>query len=141
MTLDVPVGDAFLIDSNVLIDISTRDADWYAWSSAVLALCFRAGPVHINPVIYSEISARYGDPRELDQLVPASAYKRLPIPYRAAFLAGKAHEAYRRRGGIRTATLPDFFIGAHALVEGLTIVTRDARRYREAFPQVRVVAP
>ena len=141
MTPEVPVGDAFLIDSNVLIDVSTRDTEWYGWSSAVLAACFRAGPVHINPVIYSEVSARYADPRELDQFVPSTAYKRLPIPYPAAYLAGQAHQADRRRGGIRLATLPDFVIGAHALVSGLTIVTRDARRYRDAFPQVRVVAP
>ena len=141
MTLDVPVGDAFLIDSNVLIDVASRDPDWYDWSSAVLTACFWAGAWVVNGLIYSEISARYSDPRDLDRFVPASAYKRLPIPYSAAYLAGQAHQAYRKRGGVRAATLPDFFIGAHALVSGLTIVTRDARRYRDAFPQVRVVAP
>ncbi len=141
MTPEVRVGDAFLIDSNVFIDVATRDSEWFNWSRAIIADCLRAGPTHINPVIYSEISARFGDPRELDLFVPTSTYKRLAIPYSAAYLAGHAHVLYRRRGGIRTATLPDFFIGAHALVGGLTIVTRDARRYCEAFPQVRVVAP
>ncbi|MDP3209852.1 MAG: type II toxin-antitoxin system VapC family toxin [Rhodoglobus sp.] len=140
MTSEVPVGESFLIDSNVLLDIFGR-GPWAVWSNNAVAACLRAGPVHINPVIYSEISVTFPDPLELDLLVPSTSFRRSPIPYPAAFLAAKAHQAYRRRGGTRTATLPDFFIGAHALVEGLTIVTRDARRYRDAFPQVRVVAP
>ncbi len=141
MTPEVRVGDAFLIDSNVLIDILVADTDWLDWSRQVLATCLRTGPVHINPVIYAEIGARFADPRELDEFVPPSSFKRSALPYSAAFLAGRAHQAYRLRGGVRLATLPDFFIGAHALVSGLTIVTRDARRYRDAFPRVRVVAP
>jgi predicted nucleic acid-binding protein len=140
MTPDVPLGEAFLVDSNVLIDIF-GGGPWAAWSADVVAACLRAGPVHINPVIYAEISMSFDDPREIDDLVPATDFRRSPIPYAAAFLAAKAHQSYRRRGGTRSSTLPDFFIGAHALVEGLTLVTRDARRYRDAFPQVRVVAP
>ncbi len=141
MTADIRVGDAFLIDSNVLVDVLVLDAEWLDWSSRVLATCLRTGPVHINPVIYAEIAAGFADLRQLDEFVPPSSFKRSAIPYPAAYLAGRAHQGYRRRGGVRAATLPDFFIGAHALVEGLTIVTRDARRYRDAFPQVRVVAP
>ena len=139
-TPDIRVGDAFLIDSNVLIDIMWGESAWGQWSEEVLATCLRCGPAFINPIIYSEISVRFTDPRELDQLVSAQL-KPLPIPYPAAFLAAKAHQAYRRRGGNRLSTLSDFFIGAHALVEGLTVVTRDARRYQDAFPDVRVVAP
>jgi len=137
---DIRVGDAFLIDSNVLIDVMTGANEWLEWSESTLAACLRAGPAYMNPIIYAEVSVRFSDPRELDQLM-APQLKRLPIPYPAAFLAGKAHQAYRSRGGSRAATLPDFFVGAHALVEGLTVVTRDVRRYREAFPDVRLVAP
>ncbi len=137
---EVPVGESFLIDSNVLLDILGAGL-WAAWSKEVVATCLRAGPVHINPIVYAEISMTFGDPSELDALVPPSVFRRLPIPYSAAFLAAKAHQAYRRRGGSRVATLPDYFIGAHALVDGLTVVTRDPKRYRDAFPQVRVVAP
>jgi predicted nucleic acid-binding protein len=137
---EVPIGESFLIDSNVLLDILGAGA-WASWSKDVVAACLRAGPVHINPVVYAEISMTFTDPTELDDFVPPSVFRRLPVPYPAAFLAAKAHQAYRRRGGLRVATLPDFFIGAHALVDGLTVVTRDPRRYRDAFPQVRVVAP
>ena len=139
-TTEGPVGESFLIDSNVLLDILGA-GPWAAWSQDVVAACLRAGPVHINPVVYAEISMTFANPIELDALVPPSVFRRFSIPYPAAFLAAKAHQAYRRRGGSRAATLPDFFIGAHALVDGLTVVTRDPRRYRDAFPQVRVVAP
>ena len=130
-----------LVDTNVLVDVLENDPDWADWSIAQLRAQAQIHRLVINPVIYAEISMAFDDPREIDDLVPATDFRRSPIPYAAAFLAAKAHQSYRRRGGTRSSTLPDFFIGAHALVEGLTLVTRDARRYRDAFPQVRVVAP
>lgn len=134
-------GRGFLIDSNVLIDIISADHDWSAWSESALAKAARLGPVHINPIIYAEVSRAYLDISTLDAALPSADLRRAPLPYAAAFLAGKAHAAYRRRGGTRMATLPDFFIGAHALVDRLTLVTRDPRRYRHAFPDLRLVAP
>ena len=59
----------------------------------------------------------------------------------AGFLAGKAYREYRRRGGARTSPLPDFFIGAHAAVSALTLLTRDAGRFRTYFPTVRLITP
>jgi predicted nucleic acid-binding protein len=94
-----------------------------------------------NPLIYAEISTRFTSIEELDELIPIDVFRRVPIPYQAAFLAGKAHAAYRRRGGTRITTLPDFFIGAHALVSGHTILTRDTRRFRQYFPSVELIAP
>ena len=62
-------------------------------------------------------------------------------PRSALFLAGKAFRRYRAAGGARTGVLPDFFIGAHASVEGWPLLTRDAGRYRGYFPKVRLIAP
>ncbi len=136
-----PRGRGYLVDSNVLIDVVTEDSHWQDWSDRTLAAAARSGPVFINPIIYAEVSARFPDIKTLESAIPPDVLRRAPLPFAAAFVAGKAHGAYRRRGGARTATLPDFFIGAHALVERLTLVTRDARRYRHAFPDLDIVAP
>jgi predicted nucleic acid-binding protein len=137
--LTEPVG--FLLDSNVLLDVITEDPAWAEWSATAIAQAIRSGPVFINPIVYAEVSVRFESIAELDDRMPTSTLRRAPLPFAAGFLAAKAHEAYRRRGGTRTRILPDFLIGAHAVVESLTLVTRDARRYRNAFPSLRVVAP
>ncbi|MEO5534375.1 MAG: type II toxin-antitoxin system VapC family toxin [Pseudolysinimonas sp.] len=133
--------EAFLIDSNVLLDIVTDDPVWGEWSSLTLAESVRRGRTLINPLIYAEVSVGFDHIDDLDRRMPESVLTRAPLPYRAGFLAAKAHNAYRRRGGTRVATLPDFFIGAHAVVDGLTLVTRDARRYRSAFPTLKLLTP
>ena len=68
-------------------------------------------------------------------------FLRLELPYEAAFVAGRAFSLYRGRGGTRTSPMPDFYIGAHALVSRLTLVTRDTNRYRTYFPDLQLVAP
>ena len=134
-------GDRFLVDSNIVLDILTADREWHSWSAETLASAARSGPTFINPIVFSEIAVGFGDLAELDERLPATVLRRAPLPYSAAFLAAKAHQAYRRRGGTRVATLPDFYIGAHAVVEGLTLITRDPRRYRTAYPGVRLITP
>lgn len=136
----------FLIDTNVLLDIATNDPVWAEWSAGALARSIRTGPVYINPLIYAEASVGFGSAglgsiNEIDERMPAHVLRRAPLPYAAGFLAAKAHQAYRRRGGSRASTLPDLYIGAHAVVENLTLVTRDARRYRTAFPTLRMLSP
>jgi len=37
--------------------------------------------------------------------------------------------------------LPDFLIGAHALVERCPLLTRDQRRYRQAFSGLKLITP
>ena len=95
----------------------------------------------VNPLIYAEVSIGFDRIEDLDEALDPSIFQRRPLPWEAAFLAGKSFLRYRRRGGTRSSTLPDFYIGAHALVEGLTLVTRDAARYRTYFPRLALVAP
>lgn len=132
---------ATLVDSNVLIDIATDDPDWSEWSSSALEEAAAAGLLAINPIIYAEVSARYDLAEEVNRVLPAEDYLRLALPWEAAFLAGRCFVVYRRRGGARHSPLPDFYIGAHAAVTGMTLLTRDATRYRSYFPKLRIVAP
>ena len=130
-----------LVDSNVLIDVFSQDSAWMDWSSRALGELGSEGPLVINAVIYAEVSHRYSSKELLDRELPEDVFIRESIPWAAAFLAGKAHAEYRRRSGHRRSPLPDFFIGAHAAVAGLRLLTRDATRYRTYFPTVDLIAP
>ena len=130
-----------LVDSNVILDLLTEDEKWLDWSEQALSEAAEAGPLVIKPVIYAEISVRFRSVEDLDEAIPSNDYLRAALPWSAAFLAGKAFVDYRRRGGTRTSTLPDFFIGAHAAAGDLTLLTRDVARYRTYFPTVRLIAP
>ncbi len=134
-----PTG--YLIDSNVLLDIATEDPHWYQWSSTVLTTTARTAPLLINPLIYAEVSANYDTIEELDDALPERLFRRVPLPYPAGFVAARAFLTYRSRGGERRSPLPDFYIGAHAAVDRLTLVSRDTRRYRGYFPSVELIAP
>jgi predicted nucleic acid-binding protein len=129
-----------LVDSNVLLDVITSDPKWLDWSVNRLESSLSQG-LAINPIVYAELTAAFHRSDELDRALDFSELKRLPLPYTAAFRAGRVFLEYRRRGGGRLSPLPDFFIGAHAEVEGLMILTRDAKRYRTYFPKVRLIAP
>jgi predicted nucleic acid-binding protein len=130
-----------LIDANVLLDVTMEDSEWLDWSAAMLAQAGRDGALYINPIIYAEVAYGFDHIDELDEALPPAHYRRAELPWPAAFVAAKAFVRYRRAGGVRRSPLPDFYIGAHAAVSGLTLLTRDARRYREYFPTVRIVAP
>jgi predicted nucleic acid-binding protein len=131
-----------LVDANVLLDIATRDAVWFSWSAARLAEAAALGGAAINPVIYTELIPAYSTTQELDEvLVPVQRFLRLDLPYTAAAPAARAYAAYRKAGGVKTAPLPDFFIGAHAEAAGLILLTRDAARYRTYFPGVQLICP
>ena len=132
---------ATLVDANVIIDIVSEDSHWADWSSWQLGEASGRGHVVINPVIYAELAAGYDSLEELDDAVPATFYHRAALPWESAFLASKVFQMYRRRGGSRSAVLPDFFIGAHAAVADMTLLTRDARRYRTYFPKLRIISP
>jgi predicted nucleic acid-binding protein len=130
-----------LVDSNVLLDIATDDPIWSAWSQQALADAAADGQLMINALIYAEVSVGFPMIEDLNDALPADLYLRAPLPYEAAFLAGKAFVTYRKRGGEKTAPLPDFYIGAHAAIVGCRLLTRDAKRYRTYFPDVEILAP
>lgn len=130
-----------LVDSNILLDVATEDPKWGSRSSAALEKAAETNLLAINAIIYAEVSIRYATIEELEDAIPPEAFRRDPLPYEAAFLAGKAFVAYRRRGGRRSTPLPDFYIGAHAAVAGYHLLTRDATRYRTYFPTVHLTSP
>lgn len=132
---------AILVDSNVLLDIATKDEKWFAWSSIAVERAANDAQLVINPLIYAEISIGFRRIEDLEEAIPPHAFRRDALPYEAGFLAGKAFVQYRRRGGARSMPLPDFYIGAHAAVSDFRLLTRDAARYRTYFPTVEVIAP
>lgn len=130
-----------LVDTNVLLDILTDDPGWREWSERELLRCAEFQDLAINPIIYAELAAAYRRQSELDDALDGLPLERLELPYAAGFLAGHAFGQYRRKGGERRSPLPDFYIGAHAQHQGLVVLTRDAKRYRNYFPKVRLICP
>lgn len=125
----------------MLLDLVTGSPPDAYRAQKALSDARQDGVVAINPIVYAEVSIRYETAEQCDEAFPESHLERLPLPWEAAFLAGKAFLAYRRAGGSRTSPLPDFFIGAHAAVARLRLLTRDAARYRTYFPSVELIAP
>ncbi len=130
-----------LVDSNVILDVATGDPMWSERSAAALARAADESSLVINPIVFSEISIGYRTIEALEQAVPPDVFRREPLPYEAAFLAGKCFLAYRRRGGTRRSPLPDFYIGAHAAVASYRLLTRDASRYRTYLPNLALLTP
>ena len=130
-----------LVDSNIILDVLTEDPTWFPWSSATLAHEADTNRLIINPIIYSEISIRFATIEELEEALDPLVFRKEPVPWEAAFLAGKVFLKYKRRGGLRRTPLPDFFIGAHALVAGIPLLTRDRKRYRRYFPNLYLIDP
>ncbi len=130
-----------LVDSNVLLDVLTENPHWLAWSADNLALQAERAVLAINPIIYAEVSVGFERIEDLDAALPPGLFRREVLPWEAGFLAGKCFRAYRRRAGVRRSPLPDFYIGAHAAVAGMALLTRDPARYRTHFPRLKVVAP
>jgi hypothetical protein len=130
-----------LVDSNVLLDMLCEDPRWADWSNDVLMTCAEDAQLVIDPIIYAEVSAGYTTMAGVDLPLSEDLFTREPLPWTAAFAAGQAFVEYRRRGGAKRSPLPDFYIGAHAAVAGMSLLTRDAGRYRTYFPTVQLIAP
>lgn len=131
--------NTYLVDTNILLDVIGADARFGPASKACLARCAGAGVLVINPVIYAEVGAVIETIEELDELLPRTLFRRDPLPWEAAYLAGRAFRQYRARGGNRSRVLADFLIGAHAVTEGMTLITRD-RGYATHF-QITIEDP
>ncbi len=130
-----------LVDSCVLIDVLENDPKWADWSQRQLDAAALNHPLIINAVIYAELSVGFRRIEDCETTLAAAKIDLRDMPREALFLAGKAFQRYRARGGTRTSTLPDFFIGAHAAVLGIPLLTRDVRRYADYFPSLALLAP
>jgi len=130
-----------LVDTNVLFDVVTNDPIWADWSLRQLEIRALRGRLVVNPVVYAELSVGYQSIEEVDAVLDAAGIDLVEIPRAASFLAGKAFQTYRARGGTKTGVLPDFFIGAHAVIEDISLLTRDTGRYRSYFPKIRLITP
>lgn len=132
---------SFLVDTCVLLDVLTEDPVWFERSSQALMKAADAGPIVTNAVIYAEVSPHFATKEEIDIWLNEEFFDLQPLSREAAFLASRCFTTYKKRGGMKTSCLPDFFIGAHAATAGLPLVTRDVGRFREYFPTLRIVVP
>lgn len=130
-----------LVDTNILLDFIGDDPQWGDWSEQQLEAAISRGPVIASDVVYAEVSVRLARLKDVDFFLAEAGIDVQPVPRPGLFLAGKAYQAYRRRGGTRTGVLPDFLIGAHAAVAGVPLLTRDVARYLAYFPTLTLIAP
>lgn len=130
-----------LVDTNVLVDVVQDDPQWADWSIAQLRAQASVHQLMINPIVYAELSLSFTTIEALERVLATLALELRELPRPALFLAAKAYLQYRRRGGTKLQVLPDFFIGAHAVVEGCALLTRDARRFETYFPTLKVIGP
>ncbi len=130
-----------LVDSNVILDIFSDDPDWAGWSEMTLNRYSFANTLIINPIIYTELSIGFVRIEELEAAIEVAGFQMMEIPKAALFLAGKVFLQYRKNKGMKSSPLPDFFIGAHASVLGIDLITRDVARYRTYFPTLNLITP
>ncbi len=130
-----------LVDTNVLLDVVVDHPQWADWSQQQLETAASRDRLVINAVIYAELSIGFRRIEEVEAVLTRTQIGVEEIPREALFLAGKAFQRYKARGGTRTSVLPDFFIGAHAAVAGIPLLTRDVRRYADYFPKLELLAP
>lgn len=130
-----------LVDTNVWVDCMDESSPWHEWAVESLQICSERCPLHVNIVIYTELLIPGPDVRVLDSMLGIYETLRTPLPWSAAPLAAAAYAMYRSRGGSKHKPLPDFYIGAHAAVSNLSVLTRDPKPYKSYFARLEVVAP
>lgn len=130
-----------LVDTNVWVDCIDEASPWHDWSTEQLQACSERYPLHVNIIIYAELLIPGPDVGALDAMLDVYETLRTPLPWAAASLTAAAYSLYRRRGGAKQKPLPDFFIGAHAAVSNLSVLTRDPRPYKSYFARLEVIAP
>ena len=130
-----------LVDTNVILDVIENDPEWVVWSQSQLEAASLKFPLVINPVIYAELSIAYQRIEELEAMIRSAGLRLESIPREALFLAGRVFLKYRQQRGTKSGVLPDFFIGAHAAIAGIPLLTRDVSRYRTYFPSLKLIAP
>jgi len=130
-----------LIDTCVLLDVASADAIWCDWSFEQINAAIKGDGLVINPIIYAEFSLHFSSSEELKAALPEHEFRQRDLPWDAAYQAGVAHQEYCRRGGTKTAPLPDFYIGAHAAAEGYRLLTRNRKDFRSYFPDLEIISP
>jgi len=130
-----------LADTNVILDVVESDSVWFDWSADHLAKAADRGRLILNQIVYAELAVGFAQQADLDAALAPWPFIRENLPFDAAFVAGFAYLQYRRRGGVRTSPLPDFFIGAHAAIGGHQLLTRDRGYYSSYFPTLDIVSP
>ncbi|MEA3468112.1 MAG: type II toxin-antitoxin system VapC family toxin [Thermodesulfobacteriota bacterium] len=129
------------IDSCILLDLFTDDPNWAAWSEGILDRYSQTNTLYINSIVYAEVSIGFNKIEELEKAIEQLSIKVLEIPREALFLTGKTFLKYRKNKGTKNAPLPDFFIGAHTSVSSFDLITRDIKKFRTYFPQVKLIHP
>lgn len=133
--------DRILVDSNVILDLFLNDPQWADWSETTLNQYGASNELIINPIVYTELSIGFHRIEELENAIERAGLQLLEMPKEALFLAGKVFLQYRKNQGTKSSPLPDFFIGAHAAVLDVDLVTRDVARYKTYFPTVNLIYP
>ena len=130
-----------LVDTNIWVDCIDSKSPWHDWAIEQLQVCSERAPLHVNLIIYAELLVPGPNISALDELLDVYDTQRSQLPWASAALAAKAFDIYRRRGGARPRPLPDFFIGAHAAVANLCVLTRDSAGYASYFPRLVLLGP
>ncbi len=133
--------NGILVDSCVLLDLFTDDVNWADWSESILEKYSQTNTLFINSIVYTEISIGFNNVEEVEGAISELGVKVLEMPREALFLTGKAFLKYRKNKGKKMSPLPDFFIGAHAAVSRFDLITRDSRKYKTYFPQLKLIYP
>jgi predicted nucleic acid-binding protein len=132
---------ATLVDSNIIIDLLVKDAEFGPWSFRQLDRLAQIGDLVINQICFAEAATYFKNIAEFERAMASIGITRDDLPWTAAGYAGLAHYQYRKNGGLRERILADFLIGAHASERGYRLITRDPSAYRTYFPQLDIIAP
>ena len=133
--------NGILVDSCVLLDLFTDDIEWAGWSEKILGQYSQTNTLYINSIIYTEVSIGFNLIEEVEAAIEQAGIKVLEIPREALFLAGKVFLNYRKSKGTKHSTLPDFYIGAHAIVSTFDLITRDISKFKTYFPNLNLIYP
>lgn len=130
-----------LVDTNVWVDCIDANSPWHDWAIDQLQRLSERAPLHVNLIVYTELLVPGPDIDALDALLDVYDTLRTPLPWACASLTAAAFALYRARGGSKPKPMPDFYIGAHAAVANLSVLTRDPAAYKSYFARLVVVAP
>lgn len=139
------------VDSSVLIDL-LGDAPGADAAEAALRLALSSGPVVLCDVVLSEVTAGLGHGSEVMDALEEMGLRFLAIDQRAAIRAGEMQRKFKQRladkqapsgapEAAATRAMPDFLVGAHAMLQCDGLITRDQGFFRDYFKGLKVIVP